>query len=444
MTRIATLLLGCALAACGGPPGLDPDAGEGGDDAGTFTCRPCLETSECGPGAACVQYAGNDYCGHLCYAQAHCGPDELCLATVAEDGTQLSACVPANGTCGESGCGTCDPDSPCAPIVGACVTPDSDAGDDEPWPDAGEEDAGLDAGIPDAGRTDGGRPDAGAADAGRIDAGPVVGIGPDGGQVPRFIFAILGDTRPPANNDTAHYPTARVTRIFDQIQALNPRPQFVVATGDYMFASATGSQGKPQMDLYMAARRHYQGPLFASLGNHECQGGVAGNCAPAPSTNNNYKAWFDAVIKPLGRTLPYYEVPFSDTNGRWKAKLLIVACNAWSATQKNWLQTALGRRTDYTFVARHEPMGSTAPCNSEMDAMLRASGTRYTMLLVGHVHNYTHSGKQLVEGVGGAPLTGSANFGFATVEQRLDGGVRVRQYDSTTNAVVSTYVLPPN
>ena len=422
MRPLATLLLfGSALVACEPAAVIVEDGGA--VDAGTFICTPCLETSECGPGAACVQYAGNDFCGHLCYAQVHCGPDELCLPTVAEDGTAVSACVPSSGTCGETGCGACDPGSPCDPVAGACVSPDLDGGDDDP-----------DAGEPDV--------DAGSTDAGRPDAGPPPGIGPDGGEVPRFIFAVLGDTRPPASNDTAHYPTARVTRIFDEIQALNPRPQFVVATGDYMFAAPTGNQGPPQMNLYLGARNHFKGPLFGSLGNHECEGGVAGNCAPAAANNNNYKAFLDGIIRPLGKTLPYYEVPFQDTNDRWKAKLLIVACNSWNTAQKTWLQTALARRTDYTFVARHEPMGSTAPCNTDMDALLRASGTRYTMLLVGHVHNYTHTGKQLVEGVGGAPLTGSANFGFATVEQRLDGGVRVRQYDSTTSQVVSTYVLP--
>ena len=93
------LLLVFILASCGIDPvnredgGADPvDSGSAVVDAGSFSCTPCLETSECGPGAACVQYAGNDFCGHLCYAQVHCGPDEVCIPTVAEDGTQLSAC----------------------------------------------------------------------------------------------------------------------------------------------------------------------------------------------------------------------------------------------------------------------------------------------------------------------------------------------------------------
>jgi hypothetical protein len=372
-----------------------------------------------------VQYAGGDYCGQLCGGPVGCGAGEVCVPTVAEDGTPLSACVPADGTCGTAGCGTCEAGTSCDLISGACISPDD--------PDAGEPD------DPDAGDFDTGDPDAGTTDG-----GVTLGIGADGGKVGRFIFAVIGDTRPPASDDTAHYPTARVNKIYDRIQALNPRPQFVVATGDYMFASPSGTQGKPQVDLYVAATKRFSGPVFGSLGNHECSGGVASNCAPAPASNNNYKAWFNALVKPLGKTKPYYEIPFSDVNGKWTAKLLIVACNAWDATQKSWLQTSLGRRTDYTFVARHEPRGSTAPCNAEMDAMLAASGTRYTMLLVGHVHDYSHSGKQLLEGCGGAPLTGSANFGFATVEQRVDGGVRVRQYDSVSGAVVSTYTLSPN
>ncbi|MBK7862553.1 MAG: metallophosphoesterase [Archangiaceae bacterium] len=452
--RLATMmLLTCALAACGaktstddagsngggsahgggsgGSGGSGGNAGSGGsggsDAGGLLTCMPCIETAECGANAACVQYAGNDYCGKICASNGQCAIDEQCLDTAEEDGTRLQTCVPTNGTCGTSGCGVCDPGLVCDRVAGECVSPDDDGGEPDDW-DAGVDD--FDSGTPDAGRRDAGTP-------------VVVGIGPDGGRVPRFVFAVLGDTRPPASNDTAHYPTARVNKIYDTIQGLNPRPQFVVATGDYMFANANQNEGKPQMDLYVAATKRYSGPVFASMGNHECAGGLAANCAGV-TTNKNFNAYLNGLVKPLGKTVPYYEVPFSDTNGKWTAKLLVVACNAWGTNQKNWLTAALARRTDYTFIARHEPRGSTAPCNNDMDAMLSASGTRYTMLLVGHVHQYNHSGKQLVEGVGGAPLTGNDNFGFATITQRLDGGVTVRQYDSTTGGVVSTYSLPPN
>ncbi len=56
------LLLVFVLASCGIDPanredgGDDPvDSGSVVVDAGSFSCTPCLETSECGPGAACVQ-----------------------------------------------------------------------------------------------------------------------------------------------------------------------------------------------------------------------------------------------------------------------------------------------------------------------------------------------------------------------------------------------------
>jgi hypothetical protein len=193
------------------------------------------------------------------------------------------------------------------------------------------------------------------------------------------------------------------------------------------------------MKLYVEARKHFSGPVFASLGNHECQGGVGGNCAGV-TNNNNYNAYLDELVAPLGKAKPYYAIPLADLQGKWTAKLLIVACNAWSPAQKTWLQGELAKKTTYTLVARHEPIGSGAPCNDDMDKMLK--GADYDLLMVGHVHNYSHSGKQLLEGVGGAPLTGSANYGYATVEQMASGGLRVRQYDYKTKQVVSTFTLP--
>src|SRR5262249_1460935 len=53
-------------------------------------------------------------------------------------------------------------------------------------------------------------PDAGAGDAGA--GGP---IGNDGGTLPQLHFAVVGDTRPPNKDDTAGYPTAIITQIFE-------------------------------------------------------------------------------------------------------------------------------------------------------------------------------------------------------------------------------------
>jgi Calcineurin-like phosphoesterase len=262
-------------------------------------------------------------------------------------------------------------------------------------------------------------------------------VGPDGGKVNRLYFAIVGDTRPPASNDTAHYPSAIITKIYDEIQAMSPRPQFVITTGDYMFASPGGVQGAKQMKLYLEARDHYKGTVFAALGNHECGGDV--NCAGV-TNNNSYNAFLDGLVKPLGKTKPYYSIPISDISGKWNAKVVMVACNAWSAAQNTWLTGALAKPTTYTFIVRHQPMGSDAPCNDAMAPLLKTA--KYDMLAVGHVHRYSHSGKQLIEGVGGAPLTGTFNHGYATVRQLDDGSLRVRQYDYKTKQVVGSFILP--
>lgn len=425
MIRPSLLLLLCGVlvSSCGEDASSESAPKDAGSDgAAQPTCTPCTVTTDCGPGGACVQYAGSDYCARSCGAGESCPSGETCVQAIAEYGANVSVCVPSNGTCGDNGCGTCPAGSSCDLVAGNCVEPESDAGDD---------DAGLEP--DDAGpEPDGGDPlDGGSGDAGTVKPH----VGPDGGKVNRLYFAVIGDTRPPAPNDTAHYPTGIITKIYDQVQAMNPRPQFVITTGDYMFASPDGVQGQKQMNLYLGARSHYKGTVFAALGNHECNT----NCAGV-TTNKSYNAFLDGLVKPLGKTKPYYQVPISDIDGKWSAKVVMVACNAWSAAQKTWLQTTLAKPTTYTFIVRHHPLGSAAPCVEDMKPIL--ANAKYNLLMVGHVHKYLHSGKQLIEGVGGAPLTGVFNHGYATVQQRVDGGFRIRQYDYQTKQVVGSFTVP--
>src|SRR5262249_32006448 len=73
-------------------------------------------------------------------------------------------------------------------------------------------------------------------------------------------FAIVGDTRPPIIDDTAGYPTAIITKIFQALQAENPRPGFAVATGDYEFSNSNGVQSALQLNLYIQARSNFSNP----------------------------------------------------------------------------------------------------------------------------------------------------------------------------------------
>jgi hypothetical protein len=222
------------------------------------------------------------------------------------------------------------------------------------------------------------------------------------------------------------------------MEALDPKPQFVLTTGDFMFASKNGPEGAVQIAKYSAAAaRFHGGPVFPTLGNHECTGYTKDNCAT--TTTANLRAYKEALVDPLGLDL-YYAVPFQGTDGTWTAKLLVAACNAWDDAQKSWLSDQLAVSTTYTIVARHEPSSAdTAPCVSEMDQVL--AGASYDLLLVGHTHTFSHSGKQVVVGNGGAPITGSAPFGFATVELIPGTGFRVSEIDSSTRSVVRSFVV---
>ena len=263
-------------------------------------------------------------------------------------------------------------------------------------------------------------------------------VGPTGGSVSHLYFAVVGDTRPANIDGTSNYPTAIIEKIYADIAAMNPKPEFVVATGDYMFASASGTQAQPQITLYANAAHQFNGPVFAAMGNHECTGATTSNCAS--SSTNNMDAYMAALVTPLGMSKPYYTVPISDTNGAWTAKIVVAACNAWDSTQEAWLKAELAQTTTYTFVVRHEPLGTSgAPCVSQMDALLKQS--TYNLFIVGHSHTYSHSGKQAIIGNGGAPITGSENYGFATIDQQASGFV-VTQYDYMTAQPVSAFTSP--
>jgi hypothetical protein len=278
-------------------------------------------------------------------------------------------------------------------------------------------------------------------DAGTIDAGPITGVvRVDGGVVSRLYFAVVGDTRPGNLNDSDGYPTTVITKIFDDLEALSPRPQFVIATGDYMFATATGTAGPAQMAKFVAASQHFSGPLFAAMGNQECTGYTNSNCATGISGNNNYQAYVSSLVTPLGLSRPYYAFHVEAQDHSWTAKFVFLACNAWDNGQRSWLQTEMSSPTTYTFVVRHEPSASTtAPCVSDSDTLLRQYP--YQMLMVGHSHTYAASPgtRELLVGNGGAPS--STTYGFSVVEQSAQG-FRATEYEWSTAAPISSALFP--
>jgi hypothetical protein len=254
-------------------------------------------------------------------------------------------------------------------------------------------------------------------------------LGNDGGSVPRLIFACVGDTRPPTEDDTASYPVDVITRIYEDIEALSPRPPFVVSTGDFIFSSSQrGDVAEAQLDLYMHARARYSGMFFPAMGNHECTGATFSNCAYDPTAS--YLAFLQRMLAPIGKALPYYVVRLDALDGSWSAKVVFIAANAWSSAQQSWLEATLSTSTTYTFIVRHEPASdSEAPGVAPSETIMARHP--YTLAIVGHDHTYGHyrdSPREVLIGNGGAPLA-SKSFGFGLFTQAPDGAIVVDVID---------------
>lgn len=286
-------------------------------------------------------------------------------------------------------------------------------------------------------------------DARPLDAPPAdhdAPVLPDG-QLPPIAalrFGIVGDTRPPSPDDTLHYPTAIITRIWQDLDAETPALPFVISTGDYMFANAGTSEQQPQLALYERARATYAGVQFPALGNHECTGATASNCGAgnADGLTKNYQAFLQVMLGPIGVTTPYYVEHVAAADASWTAKLVFVACNAWDAGQASWLDAALAEPTTYTFVVRHEGVDalSGSPCSASQPIL---EAHPLTLLIVGHTHTYRHqpSARQVIVGNGGAPLTSGRNYGYAVVARRDDGAIALTAYDYLTHNILDAFAV---
>jgi hypothetical protein len=262
------------------------------------------------------------------------------------------------------------------------------------------------------------------------------------GAVSALTFAVVGDTRPSIPEDTAGYPTAIITKIFEDIAAESPKPQFVIATGDYMF-TLIGTAAQKQMNLYMGARAKFSGPFYPALGNHECDTFTNGNCVS--STTTNYTVFMNTMMAPIQMTTPYYTESVSGTDGGWTANFTFVACNAWDSTQQTWLQNALAKPATYQFVIRHEDVAdiSGTPCAASQTVI---DANPLTLLLVGHIHEYQHDAthKEVVNGLGGAPLDSGTNHGYTIVNRNADGTLTVTTKDYMTLKPIDSFSIGAN
>src|SRR5262249_23756233 len=152
----------------------------------------------------------------------------------------------------------------------------------------------------------------------------------------------------------------------------------------------------------------------ATLGNHECTGGTSSNCGPGTSNGvtNNFTAFLNKMLTPIGKTDPYYSINISALDNSWNAKFVYIAANAWTSAQEGWLSATLAQNTRYTFIVRHESHDANQAPGVTPSEQIMAQHP-YTLAIVGHTHTYEHwSGKEVIIGNGGAPISGSKNYGF--------------------------------
>ncbi len=130
------------------------------------------------------------------------------------------------------------------------------------------------------------------------------------------------------------------------------------------------------------------------------------------------------------------------SDGSWTAKLVVVACNAWTPAQATWLTGELAKPTTYTFVVRHESVSdmSQTMC-SESQTIIKAQPL--TLLIVGHTHEYSHESydKEIINGIGGAPLTSGTNYGYTIVSRTAAGAFTVTTYEYSSKATIDSFTI---
>jgi hypothetical protein len=251
---------------------------------------------------------------------------------------------------------------------------------------------------------------------------------------PALNFGVFGDCRP--ERPGSPYPVTVLGNIFTLMQQKSI--QFALGTGDYMFAD-TQADVDAQMVSYEQSQAHYTlGPVYHVMGNHECTGATASNC-PNGNETPNVRAFMSKLV-PSGTPNPYYRVDVDTPHG--KAKFLFIAANAWSPAQATWLEEQLADMTQYTFVIRHEPSGTSAPGVTPSDQLLR--GASYTLLLMGHYHEFRrYDAKHVISGNGGAPVRAgeAAGYGWLWVQQLEDGALALTEIDETTGDPIETWKI---
>jgi hypothetical protein len=460
-----------------------PSSGAGGASHGATTsvtgaggaamnpCPPCLQDSDCMSGSFCGQFGGDEYCAPDCSQGQTCTPDRVCTTLDTAAGQQASLCVPRMAACGISAASSSAASTSasastgsgetCGALLGpnltACCTGCQSAhetcaanGCYNGWycntdschcqapPDPSS--CGTTSSTSTTSTTTSTSSSTGSGGNGGS-------VGPSGGKLDTLAFGVMGDTRPPNEGEISAYPTTIITKIAQDLQAVSPQLPFAISTGDYQYSDPTTTEAAAQMMLYLTARANFTNIVFPAMGNHECTGATDSNCGTGNSDGitKSYTSFLQMMLGPINQTKPYYSINIQSTSNAWTAKFVFIAANAWDSTQSSWLSSTLSQATTYTFVVRHEDSTSpTTPGVNPSETIIHQHP--YTIEICGHTHTYAHYASEhlVVVGNGGAPLTGSINYGYVVARQRSsDGAMLFQSFDYDTNAMIDNFAITP-
>jgi len=366
-------------------------------------CTSCTVDTDCAGAPCFADVSGGRFCGIAC--DGGCPAGYSCQPVSGANGSVADTCFPDTEVC----------QNPHAPDLSASM---------DPTPDGGAPPNHDDLGTLPVGGT----------------------VGPKGGTVDRLFFGFSGDTRPAQCG--GKYPTPIINNIFDGMKAQGA--QFALDQGDHMFNCGSGasafSGAKQQIGEYLTAANRFGKTVFMTMGNHECSGSSSALCSTGSSygSNPNYTAFLDALA-PVSPT-PYYRFDVQTKTGL--AVFIVIADDAWDATQKAWLETQLtdaDAHAKYTFVSKHHPDGNTdQPAFQGIYDQVRKH--KYTLFLTGHSHLFKRQSsdpRAMVIGCGGAPLAGGTFWGYGTALQGSDDRIYVRIYDQSTGNTVDSFSVGP-
>jgi hypothetical protein len=381
--------------------------GSGGSGSAAKLCHACSSDGDCLGNPCFADQTGGHFCGAPCES---CPAGYACQPVQGTSGPVVQSCFPTGNVC-------------TAPAGADLSASSGDGGDSSDL-------AGADFTVPNCTTPASG------------------GVTTSGGTVDRLFFGYTGDTRPSSNSSS--YPAGLQTTIdtiYTQMGAKGV--QFALDGGDHMEAS-NHSDAVGNMASYQTAAAKLGKPLFMTMGNHECATSFSNDCGYSGAASSDVKmsAYMSALSTISGQSQPYYRVDIMTGSG--KAVFLVVADDAWNATQQAWLTAQLtdaDANAKYTFVSKHHPDGNTDQAVFQQIYDLVTSH-KYTLFMTGHSHEYKHpfsNPRAVVMGLGGAPFDNPSQMwnGYLTVMQCPDDHIYVTAYDIATGNVMASFNVPP-